>query len=63
MLVAVPAMPEKPSTPAIRPMIRNTAAQYSNYDSFTYNLWHFLGELGAEVAVHRNDRVSVSDVM
>ncbi|MBK1663685.1 aminodeoxychorismate/anthranilate synthase component II [Rhodospirillum rubrum] len=26
-----------------------------NYDSFTYNLWHYLGELGAEVEVRRND--------
>lgn len=26
-----------------------------NYDSFTYNLWHYLGELGAEVTVIRND--------
>mgnify|MGYP000923022905 CR=1 FL=1 len=26
-----------------------------NYDSFTYNLWHYLGELGAEVEVVRND--------
>jgi len=34
-----------------------------NYDSFTYNLWHFLGELGADVAVHRNDTVSVDDVL
>jgi anthranilate synthase component 2 len=30
-----------------------------NYDSFTYNLWHYLGELGAEVAVRRNDAISV----
>jgi len=30
-----------------------------NYDSFTYNLWHFLGELGAEVMVKRNDALSV----
>jgi anthranilate synthase component 2 len=30
-----------------------------NYDSFTYNLWHFLGELGAEVVVHRNDKITV----
>jgi anthranilate synthase component II len=30
-----------------------------NYDSFTYNLWHFLGELGAEVTVRRNDALSV----
>ncbi len=34
-----------------------------NYDSFTYNLWHFLGELGAEVEVHRNDKISVADAL
>jgi anthranilate synthase component 2 len=34
-----------------------------NYDSFTYNLYHFLGELGAEVVVHRNDAVSVDAVL
>lgn len=34
-----------------------------NYDSFTYNLWHFLGSLGMEVVVHRNDQISVDGVM
>jgi anthranilate synthase component 2 len=34
-----------------------------NYDSFTYNLVHFLGELGAELTVHRNDKVSVDEVL
>ena len=34
-----------------------------NYDSFTYNLWHFLGELGAKVIVHRNDKISIDDVL
>src|SRR6185312_9836087 len=29
-----------------------------NYDSFTYNLWHYLGELGVEVMVKRNDALS-----
>ncbi len=33
-----------------------------NYDSFTYNLVQYLGELGAEVRVHRNDRISVDEV-
>ena len=33
-----------------------------NYDSFTYNLWHYLGELGASAVVHRNDRISVDDL-
>jgi len=34
-----------------------------NYDSFTYNLWHFLGELGAEVTVKRNDAISVEEAL
>jgi anthranilate synthase component 2 len=33
-----------------------------NYDSFTYNLLHYLSELGKEVIVHRNDTVNVADV-
>ncbi|MEN9935175.1 MAG: hypothetical protein RLZZ387_1754 [Chloroflexota bacterium] len=33
-----------------------------NYDSFTYNLFQYLSELGAEVAVRRNDEVTVADV-
>ena len=34
-----------------------------NYDSFTYNLVHFLGELGAGCRVFRNDKISVAEVM
>ena len=34
-----------------------------NYDSFTYNLFHYLGELGAEVLVRRNDALSVEDAL
>src|SRR3954465_5168079 len=33
-----------------------------NYDSFTFNLVHYFGELGAEVVVNRNDKVSAQDV-
>jgi anthranilate synthase/aminodeoxychorismate synthase-like glutamine amidotransferase len=33
-----------------------------NYDSFTYNLVQYLGELGAEVVVCRNDQISVAEV-
>ncbi len=33
-----------------------------NYDSFTYNLYQYLGELGAEVKVVRNDAVSVAEL-
>ncbi len=34
-----------------------------NYDSFTWNLYHFLGDLGAETVVHRNDKISIGQVM
>jgi anthranilate synthase component 2 len=34
-----------------------------NFDSFTYNLWHYLGELGAEVQVRRNNAVTVDAVL
>ncbi len=34
-----------------------------NYDSFTYNLFHYLGELGAEVEVRRNDALSADDAL
>ena len=33
-----------------------------NYDSFTYNLVQYLGELGADVHVHRNDAITLDDV-
>jgi len=33
-----------------------------NYDSFTYNLVQYLGELGAEIRVHRNDAITVDEV-
>ncbi|HKT33132.1 MAG TPA: aminodeoxychorismate/anthranilate synthase component II [Gammaproteobacteria bacterium] len=33
-----------------------------NYDSFTYNLVQYLGELGADVRVYRNDALSIADV-
>jgi anthranilate synthase component 2 len=34
-----------------------------NYDSFTFNLVHYLGGLGADVVVHRNDKVASTDVV
>jgi anthranilate synthase/aminodeoxychorismate synthase-like glutamine amidotransferase len=33
-----------------------------NYDSFTYNLYHYLGELGAELKVYRNDKITLDEV-
>lgn len=34
-----------------------------NYDSFTYNIVHYLGELGAACDVHRNDQISVDEAL
>lgn len=33
-----------------------------NYDSFTYNVAQYLGELGADVAVHRNDEITLDEI-
>ena len=33
-----------------------------NYDSFTWNVVQYLWELGAEVEVHRNDEISLTDI-
>lgn len=33
-----------------------------NYDSFTYNLVHFLGELGADITVRRNDKITLDEI-
>ncbi len=33
-----------------------------NYDSFTYNLVQYFGELGQEVSVYRNDEISISEI-
>lgn len=33
-----------------------------NYDSFTYNLVQYLGELGADIAVHRNDEITLAEI-
>ena len=52
------------STPLKPP--KSSAPRYlliDNYDSFTYNLWHFFGELGADMAVHRNDKITVAEVL
>jgi anthranilate synthase component 2 len=34
-----------------------------NYDSFAFNLVHYLGELGAETEVHRNDKITADEVI
>jgi anthranilate synthase component 2 len=42
--------------------LRGVVAVIDNYDSFTYNLVQYLGELGARVAVYRNDALSAADL-
>ena len=43
-------------------MTATRVALIDNYDSFTYNLVQYLGELGAEVEVHRHDAIDVAGV-
>jgi len=38
-----------------------TTLLIDNYDSFTYNLYQYLSELGADVVVHRNDKITVEE--
>lgn len=40
----------------------NHLLMIDNYDSFTYNLVHYFGELGADVTVRRNDQISITDI-
>jgi anthranilate synthase component 2 len=40
-----------------------TVLLIDNYDSFTYNLFHYLGELGAEVVVKRNDEITAAEAL
>src|SRR5437870_3693000 len=40
----------------------NVLLLIDNYDSFTYNLAQYLGELGAEVNVYRNDALTLSEI-
>jgi anthranilate synthase component 2 len=43
--------------------LKNMIVLIDNYDSFTFNLFHYLGGLGADVVVHRNDKVTAEAVM
>ena len=50
-------------TAAPRPRRRSPLLVLDNYDSFTWNLVQYLGALGAEVEVHRNDALSVARLL
>jgi len=43
--------------------LKNMIVLIDNYDSFTSNLFHYLSGLGADVVVHRNDKISVAEVI
>jgi anthranilate synthase component 2 len=43
--------------------LTNMIVLIDNYDSFTFNLVHYFGGLGAEVVVHRNDKIAVKDIV
>ena len=48
---------------ALRNVAAWTVLLIDNYDSFTFNLYHRLGELGAEVSVHRNDAMTAGNAL
>jgi anthranilate synthase/aminodeoxychorismate synthase-like glutamine amidotransferase len=41
---------------------RSVVFVLDNYDSFTYNLVQYLGEIGREIIVHRNDRITIEEI-
>ena len=43
--------------------MRTMIVLIDNYDSFTYNLVQFFGDLGQDIQVHRNDKITVQEVM
>jgi anthranilate synthase component 2 len=47
----------------LRPNVSKMLLLIDNYDSFTYNLVHYLGEMGADVVVKRNDALDVQAAM
>ena len=51
------------SHPAASPETTLMLLLIDNYDSFTYNLVHYLGELGADITVRRNDALDVQEAM
>ena len=54
-----------PLRPRLKTLRRreNLIVLIDNYDSFTFNLFHYLGGLGADVVVHRNDKISADAVI
>ncbi|NYS60977.1 aminodeoxychorismate/anthranilate synthase component II [Halomonas salicampi] len=48
---------EKTAQPSVKRVV-----MLDNYDSFTFNIVQYLGELGADVLTHRNDEISIADI-
>jgi anthranilate synthase component 2 len=59
-LRAAPPIGHSPERDDIR---RAVLLLIDNYDSFTYNLFHYLGELGADVVVKRNDELTAAEAL
>src|ERR1700721_34221 len=60
--IAKPSFPQGVRFARYRTLESSMVFVLDNYDSFTYNLVQYLGELGAEVVVRRNDEVTVAEV-
>ena len=53
----------QPVFPCLQRTIIQMFILIDNYDSFTWNLWHFLSDLGADVEIRRNDACSADDIL
>jgi anthranilate synthase component II len=58
-----PRFLSRPVTGRRSPGVLSMLLLIDNYDSFTYNLVHFLGELGARCTIYRNDAITVQDAI
>ncbi len=63
MLYTASTNPGGEITPQTQYLTASMLLLIDNYDSFTYNLFHFLGELGADVRVKRNDALSAEQAL
>ena len=59
----IPFPTQETVAPFFQPAVARMLLLIDNYDSFTYNLVHYLGELGADVVVRRNDALNVQEAM
>ena len=62
-LAAPPRFLKRPVTGRRSPGVLSMLLLIDNYDSVTYNLVHFLGELGVRCTIYRNDAITVQDAI